>query len=196
MIEVIAEHSVDLSLLPKNAVILDGGCRGFGFTDYFRDRGHNVLAIDIDTLDRQDYRKVGVSLKQGIAKINYTNDPQATSINEVESIEVKEFHERELTNNEVYVCDIKGFERAMGINQFDLIKLDIEGDEYDILKYSTHPMAKQLSIEFHAHCGKQTKEQLDELLTELSQYYNITASWESRHGAGFNYWDVLLISKT
>ena len=79
--------------------------------------------------------------------------------------------------------------------KFDLVKLDVEGEEIKILKSNKHPMAKQLSVEFHAHLG-QTKEELDALLEYLSQFYTIHAKWESRHGAGFNYWDTLLISKT
>jgi len=175
MIEIISEHSVDLSLLPNSAVILDGGCRGFGFTDYFRALGHNVHAVDIDTLDRQDYIRCAIGLKDGKCSVNYTNDPQATNTKE---------------GNDIDVYSIKSLH-----DSYDLIKLDIEGDEYEILKHSEHPMAKQLSIEFHAHCGKQTKEQLDELLTYLSTWYDISATWESRHGAGFNYWDVLFIAK-
>lgn len=175
MIKVIAEHSVDLSLLPNEATILDAGCRGFEFTDYMRSLGHCVVAVDIDVFERKDYLRAAVGVKDGKCSVNYTNDPQATNTKE---------------GNDIDVYSIKSLH-----DKFDLIKLDIEGDEYEILKNSIHPIAKQLSVEFHAHCGKQTKEQVDELLIYLSQYYNITATWESRHGAGFNYWDVLFISK-
>lgn len=173
MIQVIAEHSVDLSLLPKNAIILDGGCRGFEFSNYFRELGHQVLAFDIDMLEG-NYIRAALGLNDGWCSVNKTNDPQATHT---------------ILGNDTKIHKIES------LGKFDLIKLDIEGDEYEILKHSEHPMAKQLSIEFHAHCGKQTKEQLDELLIYLSQYYNITATWESRYGAGFNYWDVLFIAK-
>jgi hypothetical protein len=35
------------------------------------------------------------------------------------------------------------------IQQFDLIKMDIEGSEYDILMEIDRPISKQITIEFH-----------------------------------------------
>ena len=51
--------------------------------------------------------------------------------------------------------------------------------------------------QFHAHCvPSQTKESLDAILDALGQYYDIhNRDWKSMHGAGFNYWSVLLIAK-
>lgn len=173
MIQVIAEHSVDMSLLPKQAVILDAGCRGFEFTDYFRYWGHEVLAVDIDDL-KGNYLRCAVGHKIGKCAVNYTNDPQGTHIKDGEDIEMVTIE---------------------SLGEFDLVKLDIEGEEYSILKQSKHPIAKQVSVEFHAHIN-QTKEQLDSLLNNLEQYYTIhNRVWESRHGAGYNYWDILLIAK-
>ena len=83
----------------------------------------------------------------------------------------------------------------LGVEKWDLIKMDIEGEEIKVLRSLQHPYCKQISVEFHAHCG-QTKQELDELLDWLSTWYDIhNRVWEERHGAGFNYWDVLLIAK-
>ena len=74
--------------------------------------------------------------------------------------------------------------------------MDIEGEEISVLEKSKHPIAAQVSVEFHAHARRQTKIQLDILLDWLSDWYEIkNRVWEERHCAGFNYWDILLIAK-
>jgi hypothetical protein len=92
---------------------------------------------------------------------------------------------------------VTDFSQRVGVHHWDLIKLDIEGEEYKILERATHPMATQVSVEFHEHTDKRIgRDKLDDLLNRLSQFYYINNRvWESRHGAGFNYWDILLTSK-
>lgn len=201
MITTIAEHSVDLDLLPPVANILDAGCRGFEFTKCFRERGHNVLAIDIDGFDMQEmkgeeYDRVGISTVAGIATIDVNVDRQALCIKDkIAHADAKTFCL--LREGEVQIVTLEDLQKRAGVDKFDLIKLDIEGEEFEILSRSQHPLAKQISVEFHAHTGKQSKGALDALLTHLSVFYTIHgAVWESRHGAGYNYWSVLLISKT
>lgn len=190
-ITVIAEHSVCLDLLPERAVILDAGCRGFDFADYFRKRGHLVVAIDIDDL-QGDYLKVGLSSASGYAKISKDIDPQARHL--VEVVHRQTPFRPEI--GEVELTTIVALQRYIGINGFDLIKLDIEGEEVAVLENCLHPIAKQISVEFHAHCTLQTRAKIDSLLDQLSEWYTIhNRVWESRHGAGFNYWDILLIAK-
>lgn len=193
-IEIIAEHSVCLELLLERANILDAGCRGFEFTNYFRERGHKVLAIDIDEELEGNYVKCGIATFTGAACVKNNIDPQAKRI--YGGIETN-FLQPHLRNGMIRVFTLKYLQANFCKDSiFDLIKLDIEGEEVDILKTAIHPIAKQISVEFHAHCTDQTKESLDALLIWLSQWYTIyNQFWESRHGAGFSYWDVLLIQK-
>lgn len=186
MITEIAEHSVDLDLLPKNARILDAGCRGFGFTDAMQKLDHIVYPVDCDDLKTvRNYHQLAIGGSNGTAGVVKTNDPQARHITE---------------GTDVEKITISSFAKRMGLKKFDLIKLDVEGEESRILwqanTWNEHPLAAQISVEFHAHCGYQTKTQLDDLLDWLDQWYTIhNRVWESRHGAGFNYWDILLIAK-
>lgn len=183
-VKVIAEHSVDLDLLPTKATILDAGCRGFEFTDYFERKGHVVFSVDIDELpEKRNYTRIAISDEDGKCGINKTNDPQATHI---------------LPGDEIHKVTVKTMAERLKVKRWDLIKLDVEGEEYNILNNAeSHPIANQVSVEFHAHCRpEQTKQALDKLLDKLSEYYFIkNRNWESKHGAGFNYWDVLLIAK-
>ena len=172
----VGEHTIDETLLPESPNILDLGCRGFDFEKHFG----GVYSVDIDLLEG-DYYRLAISNKNGYVGIANTLDPQARHI---------------IEGNAIEAVTIEEFSKRVGVNHWDLIKIDIEGEEYNILKDSKHPLATQVSVEFHAHCGVQTKESLDELLIYLSQYYTVHgAVWESRHGAGYNYWDVLLKAK-
>lgn len=181
----IAEHSVDLSMLPIKANILDLGCRGFQFTDKLRGLEHNIYPVDIGAngetgLDKTYYR-IAISDKDGWAGVSKERDPEATNV---------------IEGDEVPMMTLKTFSEHVGVDKWDLIKMDIEGSEMGILKNSTHPIASQVSVEFHAHCTTQTKEEIDNLLNWLSQWYFIhNREWKEAHGSAANYWDILLISK-
>lgn len=194
-IQVISEHSVAMDILPARAKVLDIGCRGFEFERYFTDKGHTVFCIDADPFIKNvppaaNFFLIAISDENGNCEIEHSPDPQATRI-------IKSAR----SNSSITMMTIESFTRMVnnvcGKIEWDLIKIDIEGEEVNVLKAAKHPIAKQVSVEFHAHCRpEQTRENLDELLKQLSQYYEIhNQVWESRHGAGFNYWDVLLIAK-
>jgi hypothetical protein len=186
MIEVIAEHSVDLSLLPEKAFVLDIGCRGFQFTDAMTDLGHIVYPVDIDKLhqhNRPSYRRyyiMAISGKNGTCSVKYSNDPQATKI---------------VDGPDILMYTVKSFSDFVEVKFWDLIKIDIEGSEYEVMMSLTEPPAKQLSIEFHLHTGvygdKQVKEMEDKLIA--LGYLPVKHDKTSQHGAGYNYWDSLFI---
>jgi hypothetical protein len=179
MIKSICGHSVNINLLNPGSNILDLGCRGFEFTNYFKKK-HNVYSVDFGDL-KGDYFQQAISYKKSKYSIGNKNDLQASCLidgDEIEAISIQEFSE------------------SIGIKKWDLVKMNIEGSEYEIMKNLSHPYCEQICVSFHAHCGYQTKEQIDELLEWLHQWYDIyNEIWESRYCAGFNYWDILLIRK-
>lgn len=186
--QVIAEHSVCLDLLPTKARILDAGCRGMEFTNFFRDKGHKVIALDIDDIgDQKEYTRAGIGSISGFSMITPHSDPQARRLDGIRN--------RGMVKHENEVCVFTLEELEAG-EKFDLIKLDVEGEEMMILPTVKHPIAKQVSVEFHAHCGRHSKKDIDDLLDMLSEHYTIyNRVWESRHGCSPNYWDILLIAK-
>lgn len=182
-ITTIAEHTVCLDLLPEKAKIIDAGCRGFAFTNELRNLGHDVYPIDCDKLPESNYFQYALSHVQAPYSIITSPDPQATKI------EINNFS-HELTHT------IESFSKVVGVDKWDLIKLDIEGAEFEILEEAKHPIANQVSVEFHAHCTNQTKAKIDQLLQHMSNWYTIhNQVWESKHGCQPNYWDILLVSK-
>lgn len=183
MITVIAEHSVDISLLPPDANILDIGCRGHRFTNELEcgnaQTGRKGYCIDIDEEAKPHYL-LAISDYHGTCSMVKTADPQGRYI---------------IPGHDIQVMTIDGFSKMVGVTKWDLIKIDVEGEEIKILKSLKHPYCEQISVEFHAHLG-QTKQELDTLLDWLGQWYTIhNRVWEDKHCAGFNYWDILLIKK-
>lgn len=187
MIEVIAEHSVDLSLLPEKANILDLGCRGFLFFDELTRRGHYVAAIDVDKLDTyKPYAQAAVtSVNGGYVDIVKSKDPQGTTV------------KQSSIPTDVRSYTINGLCGVFGIQFWDLIKIDIEGSEYEVIMSLTEPPAKQLSIESHLHTGiygdAQVKEMEDKLLS--LGYFPVKHDKTQAHGMGWNYWDSLWVMK-
>lgn len=182
MISEIFEHSVDLSLLPPVANVLDIGCRNFQFTDYMRELGHKVTPIDIDDFPDKTYYRLAITGKDGRVGIHRNNDPQATRVTD---------------GDELLSMTIDTFSNSVGIEVWHLIKIDVEGAEYDIIMNLKKAPAKQLSIEFHLHTGIYTQKEMKEMEDKLRKlgYEFVQHELTSRHGAGYNYWDSLFILK-
>lgn len=184
MITVIAEHSVDLTLLPEKANILDLGCRGFLFAKELTRLGHSVYPVDIDILDNapMKYYRFGIGQFDGQCDILHSKDPQAT---------------RMTPGFGIPMFTIKGFSKHVDVDFWDLLKVDVEGSEYEIIMSLTEPPAKQLSIEFHLHTGVYGIQDVRKMEAKLHSLGYEFASHEmtSQHGMGMNYWDSLFILK-
>lgn len=176
----IAEHTVDLSLLPPCAKVMDAGCRGFLFTDEMRRLGHEVYAIDIDNLWPRQHFILAIAGYTGKCAVQKSKDPQATKM---------------IAGFDVQCYTIKDFSKLVDVPFWDLIKLDIEGAEYEVIMSLTEPPATQLSIEFHLHTkiyGDAEIKEMEDMLLSLG-YFPVKHDKTSQHGCGLNYWDSLFI---
>lgn len=180
MISEVHEHSVDLSLLPANANILDIGARGFLFCDYMRSLGHKVTPVDIDDFPERTYYRLAITGQDGRVGIHRNSDPQATRV---------------VNGDELLSMTIETFSNSVGIEVWHLIKLDVEGSEYDIIMNLKRPPAKMLSIEFHLHTGIYGQAEMQQMENKLKSlgYYFAQHELTSQHGAGYSYWDSLFI---
>lgn len=187
MISVIAEHSVDTSLLPEMARVLDLGCRNFQFTDEMISREYHVVSVDIDFLkDQQDrYFRCAISDYNGACTVEHSNDPNATRIG------------RKDEDGCVPCYTLETFSKGVSVIFWDLIKMDIEGSEYDVIMSLEKAPAKQLSIEFHLHTGIYGRKEMREMELKLMDLgYEFKQHFQdARHGAGLSYWDSLFILK-
>lgn len=196
-IQVIAEHSVDMDLLPERGNILDAGCRGFGFSNWFNLAGHRVFTVDADPyvqpnggLNSQNHYNVAITNYTGNCYLVRSSDPQATKIEPMISEEFA------IVRGSTPCYTLKELTRTLSVGYWDLIKLDIEGSEREVLMSMDKPYARQLSIEFHAHCAYDL-ETIDRLVAKLEGigYIAIQHKIERRHGLGLNAWDSLFVLK-
>ena len=180
-IEVIAEHSVDLDLLPySGANILDCGCRGMLFTNEMRRRGHNVIALDCDDLGHNGYVRLAIGDSVCRVGIKRSKDVQATAI---------------CVGNEVDCTTIQQLCKDYKIDFFDVIKLDIEGLEFEVIMSMDRPYAKQISWEAHLHTGVYGEAEILMMENKLLQlgYFPVQHDRTRQHGLSYNYWDSLWV---
>lgn len=187
-IQCIAEHSIDLDLL-SGGICIDAGCRGFQFSEAMRDLGCEVFAHDLEEMQPPSgikfiNRAIGTETKKVFYKD--TKDPQAKHIAE-SGIEVQMW-----AINDIYKCNI------IEGKHFDIVKLDVEGEEYKILSDPNfQPIPKQISVEFHMHAHRALHDQYyDKCMENLLKWYEpVKHELTQAHGAGFNYWDSLFVRK-
>jgi|SRR5690348_1754082 len=179
-LQTISEHTFDTSLLRENAIIIDIGCRGFELTNYFRNLGDIVHAVDIDDFPGQDYDRVAITGTNGFIAIKRTNDPQATSVKE---------------GDEIISMTLETYMQFKSIEFADLIKMDIEGSEHDVIMSLQRAPAKQLSIEFHLHTGVYGMAEVALMVAKLNVlgYKTVQHELTARHGLVPNFWDSLFI---
>lgn len=191
-ITVVDNHSFREDLLTGGPV-LDAGARGFVFAKWFAERGHDVIAVDPSPDIRESPSdKIGlvnsalVSRKCPVsAHLEMGPDPNAWNISfskVQDSVSV----------DTITLSDIK-----LNAGKWDLIKLNIEGSEYDILDEIAGPIARQIVFSFHEHTDRaRGREECDRIINKLRTWYDIhNQVWEPRYGCRSNYWDVLAIER-
>lgn len=207
------EHSFDLDLLlsAKNPVAIDVGCRGFSIAKQLMPLGVKVYSLDIDDMvaihsdasasraesfhrlamiGEAEYRDLnGLNL----VGIQYSNDPAATC---VKPWQVAMPHAAATTIGRF----LDGVARPPRV---DLLKLDCEGSEYGIMEdlaRADKPLARQVTVEYHDHCGKMPPggpmwfDQIARLLSrnyEIVKHQRETPPW----GGQPSYVDCLYIAR-
>jgi len=189
-LKTVCGHTFDESLI-GDGIIIDVGCRGFEFADYFTN--NQVVCIDPDPSVFNGYENDHVKLNLAISDKSgesgiYVNG-EATCLKEIDPDQSHSFIKcNTITMDELY--EITG-------TNVDLLKLDCEGAEYIILGETFKPIPKQISVEFHYHCVPELhNKHYKSIVERLSKdYIMINDVWEQRHGCGYNFWDTLFIRK-
>ncbi|HWY34293.1 MAG TPA: FkbM family methyltransferase [Nitrosopumilaceae archaeon] len=157
-LQTLAEHTVDISLLPESPIVLDGGCRGYGFCrDLLKLRPKAyILAVDAD-----EETEVVVNQNIHLATVAIVGDPHK-KFAEYYAIDKgnKNSIVFPITQAELRTVPCKTISELMdfyGIFKWDLIKLDVEGSEFDILENWPGPIANQITVEFHDYFDKKNR---------------------------------------
>jgi FkbM family methyltransferase len=217
-LETLAEHTVDLDLLPLAPVVFDVGCRYFSFAgEIQRVRPlARVICFDPDPLVGQDLKAkmfeyyqtalVGSPVLQarsattggetpGVLKLNRYQDGVSDFIEGLACDFYQQQHQAWSGDSvNVSALTVAQAMRAAGIEHLDLVKLDCECSEFSILEDWPGPIATQLSIEFHdwADLGKWPGSYFDALFAgPLKDYRIVQHEW---HGS-YAHMDSLLVLK-
>lgn len=184
MLKTFAEHTLDTSLLKRGCTVLDVGCRGFDFGDEMREWFQaKVYEVDIDDLGRsRNYYRCGIATFGGWGGVGDERDPDSRRL--VDGTRIKVF-------------TIESFRAFVGVNHWDVIKLDCEGSEYDILWNLKSPPATQITVEFHQHTpARRTETFIAALIKKLEQWYRVRRHRLYGKPGSLNYWDSLFTLKT
>jgi FkbM family methyltransferase len=202
----LSEHTIEESIINKNGYILDLGCVNFSFSMDVKKYCDNIICVDpnpkiVNIPDGLIYKKCALvdnnekyvdffiySDVQGHSLLNPSRDwCQLVNKVRVDAINL----------NDIMI--------EYGIEQFELIKFDIEGGEYKILENIDWTISKQFSIEFHDFrfmnpYYPNNEVYYQEIFKKLLVYCDIAQHNISNHpgfpvGAGSNYWDSLFILK-
>jgi FkbM family methyltransferase len=161
MLTKLAGHSVDLSSLPAQPVVLDGGARNFGFSLAIlgvRPQAR-IIAIDPDPSITPDKVPAGVKFIQE-ALVGNSRQRAKFALQETEEGRFiydglpSEYHFRYgLRASDkillVLCTRIIDLMDRLDIKFWDLVKLDIEDSEFEVLENWPGRIAGQISVEFH-----------------------------------------------
>lgn len=195
-ISIIAEHSVNIFGLKRTSKVLDLGCRNFSFANAILHYVDEVFCVDPDpgvstTDERFEVLNVAICAESGYKDYVKFGNGTGNYIRDTEVIGKGQSMQK------VQCMTLEAISNLFHVKKWELIKMDIEGSEYEVLMSLTQAPARQISVEFHQHTAKKkTPEQIQKLIFHLSQWYTIyNFNLTEAHGCGLNYWDVLLIEK-
>ena len=174
-----AEHTFDLDAIAPGEWVLDIGCRGFEIPKLLASRGINVIAIDGDpsVVPPENpfihYTNAVVVHRELAANKRLTfwihpTDKQAHSLigNQGTPIQVQTLS----IDDCLEAASLAG---GKDVASFALIKMDCEGAEYALMRdivdaaYAGQFWAKQISVEYHDHCGKNPEADMDAWYSRL-----------------------------
>jgi FkbM family methyltransferase len=196
MLTVIDNHSVDLDLI-RHGPILDVGCRGFALCKFFINlgRGNRVIGMDPDRglvpPPGVEYLQLGLcGSPQEVSHLVLEQDPEARYVTFGK-------HEPDRPSIQVRCITLQELMVQCRVEDFDLIKLNAEGVEFDILDKMLSPAAKQIVVSFHEHtAARRGQDAVNALVHRLGKWYDIVQHvWDKRYGCGLNAWDTVLLRR-
>lgn len=165
-------HTFDETLITGSWMI-DAGCRGFDreWNKYF----YYHYALDIEDFGPQsavDFKHAALMAKSGDIEAHYFGNGTG---NFVKGINEQPYNgpDRPCETKKVKAITLQDIYNEIGTD-IDLLKLDIEGSEYEILA-SIDPIPKQITVEFHQHCHPYLHDKwIVRVLQHMNQNYQLT----------------------
>ena len=188
ILSVVDNHSLAPSLL-RGGWCLDAGSRGLRLAKWLVVQGCKVIALD----PGEDDAAEGV-IAHKAALVHSALSGRNVTLMEMDDKEARYISPQ---GGSVYGISIPVLMHDYKIDKWDLIKLNIEGSEYDILDEIGGPISKQIVFSFHEHTDRaRGRAECDRIIDKLRQWYDIhNQVWEQRYSCRENYWDILAIEK-
>lgn len=194
-------HTFDETLLTGGWVI-DAGCRGFNLFHYKFNSTGRYLGLDIDDLE-VPISAAGSQYKarfKRAALTNYTGQTECYLFGNGTGNFIKGINgvpgnteDRPVQTITVPTITLQDIYNEIGTD-IDLLKLDIEGAEYQVLDSSFEPIPKQITVETHEHCHPdQHNAYWPEIFERLCKHYN--AILHIREWPQYKFMDCLFIRK-
>jgi hypothetical protein len=189
---VVDSHSVWMDAVGTGSV-LDAGCRGFRFSEYFHKRGNPVVMMDpAPETEDPGYGKL---LKKALASPGYPRQAKLRMTDDLEARNVVQGGQP--GDPDVECMTMREVMEAAQVSKWDLVKLNIEGMETAILKAWPGPISKQIVVSFHEHTPQKVGNlAVANAMEHLGKWYRIVRhEWDERYQAGFNWWDTVLVER-
>jgi FkbM family methyltransferase len=195
------QHTFDETLL-SSGWIIDAGCRGFALPSDFEAK-YNIKYFGLDIEDFSDdfirtFVEPNYKFKQA-ALTNHSGETEAYLFgngtgNFIKGIngEPGSTEDRPVQKIIVPCITLQDIYNEIGTD-IDILKLDIEGSEYEILE-NIEPIPKQITVEFHEHCHKELHDlYIDKVMNHLCKDYH--CNLYIRDWPRYKYMDCLFIRK-
>lgn len=183
--------------------VIDAGCRGFEFSRYCLERG-KVYALDIEDFTDDPvmpivgrhfsnfiYKQAALTTRSGQTEAFYFGDGTGNFIKGINETPGNT-PDRPCETKVIPCITLNDIYSEVGTD-IDLLKLDIEGAEYEILE-KLEPIPKQITVEFHEHCHEKLhRTYIDKIIDRLCKYYNL--SLYIREWPRYKYMDCLFTRK-
>jgi FkbM family methyltransferase len=194
-LETVAHHS-HVPRLMNGAPVLDVGARGFEFSSHFAMRGHRVIALDPDP-EVTDPGIPGVTfLRMALGYDTRRERSLVLHPNPEARFLLRSGEDSQYGKIEVQATDILGLMDMLNVDEWDLVKLNCEGEEAEILSSWPGQVARQIVVSFHEHFRPIGEPAIEKVVGHLLQWY-VPARHvkDARYGGGENYWDSVFVAR-
>lgn len=187
-------HTFDDRLL-TGSWLIDAGCRGFNRD--WHGPFYYWYAIDIENLRDSvpggvDFVNAALTAQPGEVEAHYFGNGTG---NFVKGINEQPYNgeDRPCETKKIETITLQDIYSDIGTD-IDLLKLDIEGSEYEILA-NLEPIPRQVTVEFHEHCHPNLHNKwIDKVLSHMSKHYQLT-QFPCQDWPRYKFMDCLFIRK-
>lgn len=196
MLRTIDGHTFNTKLVTPGGWVIDAGCRGWNFTNEFL-KTNPVYALDIE--DFQDvpdfvlFNNAALAAIRGNANAYFFGNGTGNFLEGINGVPGNT-KDRPCETKSVSCITLDEIYAQIGTD-IEILKLDIEGSEYEVMSYM-EPIPKQITVEFHEHCHEDIhKRNINNIMKRLGQWYHIIQNVGDMQWPRYTFLDTLFIRK-